>query len=279
MHPARDSDRRRDIWPPHEVKHVTGLFLELVDEALPGLVEGLYLHGSLGFGEWYPARSDIDFVAVTADRMSPAAVRTLRDVHARLGETFPRPPFDGSHVTWSDLARSPYDCPDVPGIIGGSWRDEGRVDISPVTWHELARHGVRIRGPLLEDVDVWTDEHVLREHSHLNLQEYWARELAELRRFPDEAAKVDIVSWFVLGIPRLHHLLATGRLTSKNGAGQHAVDAFGERWRPVVTEALVYRATGEATGAYDGRADRLAADVVELSALAIDAGLALGPRG
>ena len=68
MHPASGSDRPRVIWPPSDVQQVTGLFLDLVDEAAPGLVEGLYLRGSLGFGEWYAGRSDVDFVAVTADR-------------------------------------------------------------------------------------------------------------------------------------------------------------------------------------------------------------------
>ena len=94
---------------------------------------------------------------------------------------------------------------------------------------------------------------------------------------PDRLDELEpwIVPWFVLGVPRLHHLLATGRLTSKNGAGQHAVEAFGERWRPLVTEALAHRATGELAGGYDGEPGRLAADVVELTGLVIEAGLAL----
>ena len=32
-----------------EVRAVTDTFLSLADEAAPGLVEGLYLHGSIGF--------------------------------------------------------------------------------------------------------------------------------------------------------------------------------------------------------------------------------------
>jgi hypothetical protein len=278
MHPSHHSDRPRDLWPPRDVKQVTSLFLDLVDEAAPGLVEGLYLHGSIGFGEWYAGRSDVDFVAVTADRPTTEEVGVLRDVHARVGETFLRPPLDGFHVTWADLARPSYDCPDVPCILGGDWRDQGRFDVNPVTWHELAWHGVHVRGPRLEDVDVWTDTQALQEHSHRNLQEYWAGQLELLARFPDEGAKPDLVAWFVLGVPRLHHVLETGRLTSKDGAGRHAVATFGERWRPVVAEALTYRALGESSGAYDGRPDRLAADVQELTALALEAGLALDPK-
>jgi hypothetical protein len=271
MHPATRSDRPARIWPPHEVRTVCDTYLALVDEAAPGLVQGLYLHGSLGFGEWYAGRSDVDFVAVTARRPDAATARLLEEVHERLGESFPRPPYDGFYVTWEDLALPTSDCPDVPCTLGGQWRDEGRFDVNPVTWHELARHGVTVRGPELEEVDIWTDPQALRAYTHANLESYWAEGAASLRQFPAEAARADVVSWFALGIPRLHHLLATDRLTSKDGAGRHAVAAFGERWRPLVAEALAYRATGERAGALPD--ELLAADIIEFADLAVREGL------
>jgi hypothetical protein len=146
-----------------------------------------------------------------------------------------------------------------------------------VTWHELAWHGVHVRGPALDDVDLWTDTDALRAYSHANLSDYWAEQVAQLRRFPEEAAKPDIVAWFVLGLPRLHHVLATGRLTSKDGAGRHAVAAFGERWRPVIAEALTYRALGEPSGRYDGQPTRLAEEATAFAELVLERALAL-PR-
>lgn len=271
MHPAQGSERPRRVWPPQEVRTVCEVYLAQVDEALPGLVEGLYLHGSLGFGEWYAGRSDVDFVAVTAHRPDPATVHALREVHEQLGETFPRPAYDGFYVTWDDLAGPPYQCPDVPCTLGGGWEDEGRMDVNPVTWHELARHGLTVRGPEPDEVEVWTDPQALRAYTRANLESFWAEQATALRQFPLEAAKPDIVSWFVLGVPRLHHLLATDRLTSKDGAGRHAVETFGERWRPLVAEALTYRATGERAGAVPE--DRIGDDVIEFADLVVEAGL------
>ena len=274
MHPAHGSDRPRTFWPPDQVRTVTSQHLDLVDEALPGLVEGLYLHGSIGFGEWYDGRSDVDFVAVTADRPDEATTALLREVHARVGESFPRPSYDGLYVTWADLARPPADCPDVPGTLAGKWRI-GRVDLNPVTWHELAWHGVQVRGPALDGVDLWTDTSALRAYSAANLRSYWAEQVPLLRQHPEEAGRPDIVAWFVLGVPRLHHTLVTGRLTSKDGAGHHAVATFGERWRPVVAEALTYRALGEPSGMYDGQEARLAEEVTAFAELALESGLAI----
>ena len=280
MHPAHGSDRPRTIWPPDQVRTVTSQHLDLVDEVLPGLVEGLYLHGSIGFGEWYDGRSDVDFVAVTAERPDEATVAALREVHARVGETFPRPSYDGLYVTWADLARPPADCPDVPCSLPaahGGERKVGRFDLNPVTWHELAWHGVHVRGPALEDVDVWTDTGraagvLAREPDRLL---GWAGPPAAAA--PRGGGRPDIVAWFVLGVPRLHHAIATGRLTSKDGAGHHAVATFGERWRPVVAEAMTYRALGEPSGRYDGQEALLAEETAAFAELALESALALRP--
>lgn len=53
---------------PPLVHSTTSTFLAAIDASAPGLVEGLYLHGSLGFGEFFPDRSDVDFAAVLAER-------------------------------------------------------------------------------------------------------------------------------------------------------------------------------------------------------------------
>jgi hypothetical protein len=260
---------------PAPVRQVTELFLSLADDAAPGLVEGLYLHGSLGFGEWYDGRSDVDYVAVLSEPPGDKTRGLLREVHARVGETFSRPSFDGFHLTWADLARAPYACPDLPCTLGGLFHDEARLDVNPVTWHELAGHGVTVRGPALEGVALWTDEAVLRAYTRDNLGTYWRGEADALARFPDEAGKPDVVAWCVLGVSRLHHLLATGEMTSKTAAGRYAARAFGDRWRPIVTEALAVRLTGQPTGTYADAPERRAADVIAFTDMVVTEGLAV----
>jgi len=260
---------------PDQVRHVTGHYLALAEERAPGLVEGLYLRGSLGFGEWYDGRSDVDFTAVTSGRPDPVV---LRDLHDELGEAFPRPAFSGQYLTWDDLARRPEDVPDVPHVLDGEWSDAGRSDVCLVTWHELAHHGVHMLGPQLADVPIHTDTSALRAYSHRNLTEYWEPKLHRLAEHREAASRPDLVEWFVLGIPRLHHAIATGTLTSKDGAGHYALEVFGkQRWRPVVAEALTHRARGEPSGRWAGREDELADAVLAFCRLALDSGLALDP--
>jgi hypothetical protein len=127
-------------------------------------------------------------------------------------------------------------------MFDGTFRRADRSDVNPVSWHELARHGIAIRGGELSDDNVWTDDAALRAYSHANLTSYWNRVLEQLRQHPVEAAAPEAASWCVLGVSRLHHLLATGMLTSKSGAGRYALTTFDPRWRSIVLEALRARA-------------------------------------
>jgi hypothetical protein len=50
-------------------------------------------------------------------------------------------------------------------------------------------------------------------------------------------------TWGVLGVARLRHTLAAGRVTSKSAAG-HALRTYDQRWHRVVEEALRIRVGG-----------------------------------
>lgn len=229
---------------PREVEAVCAEFLALVDETAPGLVEGLHLRGSLGFGEWYAGRSDIDYVAVLT--RSPAAVgEVLASVHERLAAAYPSPAFDGIHLLREDLVAGPEATPDRPCTLSGRFLPAAREELTPVTWHELAGHAVTVRGDV--PADLWQDPQALRDHTRSNLATYWPGQVDALDAARADAGIAD-VAWVVLGVARLHHLLVHDRLTSKNGAGHHVVDHFGEGWRVLASEVLAWRVTGEPVG-------------------------------
>ncbi|MFG2825271.1 hypothetical protein ACGFX4_38320 [Kitasatospora sp. NPDC048365] len=258
---------------PAEVTQTVTTFLSAVDRSAPGLVEGLYLCGSLGFGEYVAGHSDVDFVAVLAERPGRAALDALAAAHATVRAEHPRPHFDGLHAVRADLARSPDECPDLPCTQNGEYREAGRFGVNPVTWHELARHSVPVRGSRLTDADVWTDDAALRAYSHRNLSEYWSGTAAAIAANPQAAAGPFAAEWCVLGVSRLHHLLATGTLTTKSGAGRYALTAFEPYWHPIITEALALREGSPSS--YGEDTARRGADTVAFTAMAIEAGLAL----
>jgi hypothetical protein len=161
------------------------------------------------------------------------------------------------------------------GVFKPSTQD---YDMNPVSWHELARHGVTVRGPALSEQDVWTDNAALRAYSHANLSSYWAGVADSLAKHdPTETSDPWLAAWCVLGVSRLHHLLATGRLTSKSGAGRYALTAFGTQWHRIIDEALRARERPGDSSSYDGELDARGRDTTAFTVMAIESGLALGP--
>ncbi|MER6124291.1 aminoglycoside adenylyltransferase domain-containing protein [Streptomyces sp. NPDC001795] len=254
-------------------------YLKLTDQAVPGLIEGLYLHGSLTYGDFRPGRSDVDFLAVVSERPAERTVEALRRVFEELSGCYPRPYFDGLHVTRADLVGPPKDCPDVPCVGEWNFQSAGRHGLNPVTWHELAQQAITLRGPKLTANDIWTDRMALHAYSHANLGEYWRPSLEKLRAGQERvlAAPIEraewLTEWFVLGVARLHHLLTTDRLSSKGGAGQYALTAFDKRWHPIVNEALRIREGSTAISpAYDGEPAARVRDTIAFAAMAIEEG-------
>lgn len=223
---------------------VADAYLELADEAVPDRVEGLYLVGSVALGDFHPESSDVDFVAVTASRLSGDDLEKLETVHDQLSDREPRPWFSGVYVTWDDLARDPREIGDVPFHNEGRFGATGGFDANPVQWLTLRTHPVAVRGT--GEPTVWTDEAAVREWTLDNLASYWSPWVARQRKLVRGTMMLSdwAVGWGVLGVPRLHRTLATGEVVSKAAAGAYAHETFDDRWKPIVTEALRLR-TGE----------------------------------
>ena len=249
---------------PAEAGQSVKLFLAAVDELAPGLVTGFYLVGSVALNDFHPRGAghgrlstasdiDFDFVAVTDRHLERESreMSALAEAHARTVARFPRPHFDGTVLTWTDLAAGPDGCLDVPCAQGSRFTASGRSGINPVTFCELSWHGIAVRGPQPARVDVWADPNALHTYTLGNLRSYWRPWWQRNRQLRPLPLAVGLTAWFpvwaVLGVSRLHHVLATGTMTSKCGAGRYAQKAFDPRWQRIIAESLYLR-TGGAEG-------------------------------
>ncbi|MFC3995012.1 nucleotidyltransferase domain-containing protein [Nocardiopsis sediminis] len=236
------------------VQALAEVFLRNADLEAPGLVQGLYLTGSVALGDFRPHSSDVDFVVVTPDRPTAPQRDSLRRVHARTRSQIPSPQFNGVHVTWADLAEDPASCGPVPSMVGGRFKEQAAADVNPVTWHVLATRGVTVRGPLPVELEVWDEPESLRAWSLGSLDEQWRRWRAKAGRLvtPRGLAALGSLapSWSVLSVSRLHFTLRTCETTSKSGAGMYALHAFPERWQRIVNECLRVRRGGRLPSLY-----------------------------
>ncbi|MFC4006436.1 aminoglycoside adenylyltransferase domain-containing protein [Nonomuraea purpurea] len=242
------------MTPHPKIDAIVETYLSVADTEAPGLVEGLYLEGSAALGDYRPGTSDVDFVAVTT---AEPPFEVLERIHLRLGAY----PFEGVYLTWDDLNRDPSELGVRPRAHAGRLNRRGGVN--PITWHTLAQHGLTCRGPKPDELEIWNDPGALAAWTDDNLDLYWRRLVARASRLASPWGLTCLgaygAMWVVTGVARLHYTLSTGEITSKTGAGLHALEAFPERWHQVVNEALRLREDDSAlpslAGAVSGLAD------------------------
>lgn len=256
---------------PAKVLAITNNFLDAADTAVPGFIQGLYLVGSVALGDFQAQSSDVDFVVVSAAPPSEAELQGLAATHASLRKAYPDLNFDGPHLTWAALAAGPQACAPVPFNHEGNFEPSGNFALDPVTWHELVDHGVALRGPTLDKTMVWYDVAILRAWMLNNYQSYWLPWLKQYQDAPDQVEPLNWpVTWGVLGVVRLHYTLVNGRITSKTGAGQYALETFDGRWQQIITDALNIRTNPTAVSTYENLSARRS-DVCAFMQLVIDA--------
>jgi hypothetical protein len=230
---------------PPLVDDVVGHYLCSIDQEAPGIVEAVYLTGSVALGDFRPGASDIDFVAVTTDPLGPSERNALRRAHRRVSAHRRRPFFDGAYVTWRDLRADPAFAELGAEVHEARWSDSTRGSRQPVSWHELAWHGVAVRGPDRSAIEVWTDSAALVDWTRGNMASYWRPWHARASRMTSMLGIAALAdwgpAWGVLGVARQRYTIATGRIISKHGAGLFARETFGSRWHRIIDECVRIR--------------------------------------
>lgn len=225
---------------PDEVRPILALLRERIQGVLGDELVGLYLYGSLSSGDFDPASSDVDFVAVTRETLSEEACERLRAMHARIAAS--GLPFaaklEGSYIPRAAWRR--YDPDDARHpTIGVDWPFQiGLHDANWVIERAIVRErGVVLVGPppatLLDPVS----PEQLRAATCQQMNGDWWRatihDEAWLRPRPYAA-------FAVLTFCRALYAVEHGAYCSKPVAAAWAGEQY-PTWRPTITWALAHR--------------------------------------
>lgn len=259
-----DVVRRPAPTPYAEVNELLArLLARQLDELGPRLV-GLYLFGSLSWGDFDPATSDVDFLAVTRGRLDPALIERLRTMHDELaGSGLPwATKLEGSYISRRAVRRfDPTNA--IHPTIGVDWpfglarhREHWIIER-----HIVRERGVTLFGPapatLIDEVTPGD----LRDAVRAILRAFWSHQLSG----PDWLRPLDYQAFAILTMCRALYTIATGAVASKALAAAWAQDALPPPWPATVSRALATR--GDSTpGGMD--------DLLAFMRYAIDRGLA-----
>lgn len=205
----------------------------LLSEELGEQVQAVWLTGSAVLGDLTPD-SDVDTVTLITEPLAEDSWPALGRVHAALARELPSVRYDTTYLATQSLREPPQ-----PGLVTPFSQDgvlhlgETCGEVHPVTWL-LLPHARPVAGLAPSEVEVAADRAAAEAHSRENLHSYWAgfaeditRQLAGRDR--DETLRSsEVVTWAVLGAPRLAALIARqpgqAPIAFKSGAGAWVVE-------------------------------------------------------
>ncbi|MGD6874792.1 GNAT family N-acetyltransferase [Sutcliffiella horikoshii] len=221
------------------VQKVLDLFIDMCNKELPGLLVGLYLHGSISIDGYLEGKSDIDFVAVTSRKLTNEDAAILKDIHLSLAETCKKPQLDGIYVQASNLQADGYFYNE--GTFGKG------VHNIPVTWWLLKNKGVTILGQPVGELSLNVTTEDLTNYVRKNMNEYWATRVSVMEKRKEELIDYPVqqveteMEWTVLGLLRQLYTLRERDIISKLAAGDYGLRELEPKWHDLIQEAVNIR--------------------------------------
>jgi hypothetical protein len=198
---------------------------------------GLYLTGSLSYGGFDPASSDIDFLALCRWRPSADEIAALTVLHRDIASQTPRwaERIEGGYIWESMLSSLEPPSNPRPYINGGAmWTPE------PVYGQEwtmnlfvLHERGVALFGPPAAEVFPSVTMRQMRQASLRALHEEWEPLLADDSLLADPHYQ----AYITLTLCRILHTQKVDGVASKRDAAQWVKETYGDTVRRTVERA------------------------------------------
>jgi hypothetical protein len=228
------------VTPYPAVNEVLEALVEAMIGVLGERLVGVSLYGSLALGDFDPATSDIDFVAVTDGVRLEDVFDKLKAMHMGFQEREPGRSMhlEGCYLPLGDLRRhdpegGPYLMLNEGNFyqtrLGGDWI---------IQRHILREHGVAVYGPELRG---WIDP-VSADDLRWGVADVlsgWWTEQAENPEWIGQRAGYEVFT--VQTMCRALYTLDKGEIASKPASVRWAAETLDEPWRSLARRALEWK--------------------------------------
>lgn len=225
----------KEVTPFPEINTLLTEWAEGLKHLLGKKIVGLYLSGSLAYGDFLPERSDIDLQAVVRSPLTENELRSVEELHREIERRCPQ---------WTDRIECSYVPLELmrelapPAKLRPSWGFGTLHAEAPagnewvINHYLLSQHGIALEGPAFNELIPPIDIHDVQQASARDLFQEWVPKI-------DNAAWLSnshYQSYLVLNLCRILHTVICGEPGSKKVAGQWAKAAY-PQWQGLIEEA------------------------------------------
>ncbi len=228
--------------PYPDVNALVAFFVEEVSRILVENVVGVYLTGSLSYGDFNYERSDVDITVMVNRPVSADELEALRRCHLRMKVQFPK---------WA----SRLECTYTPvGMLSSLqppkeprpwyWGGEGRLYDAAQYGNEwitnnylLYEYGIALRGPEFRQLMGPPSIEEVQKACIRDLFTEWEPKRTEAAWFQNG----HYASYFVLNLCRILYTVIRKKVGSKKDAAAWVIRRYSEPWRGLVEAAQAWR--------------------------------------
>jgi hypothetical protein len=225
----------KDVTPYPAINALLGDWVEGVRRLLGKKIVGLYLSGSLAYGDFVLERSDIDLQAVVQNPLAEGELKSVEELHRQM---------EKRHPEWADRIECSYVPLQLmreltPPATPRPWWGFGTFHAEAPAGNEwiinhylLSKHGVPLAGPAFNELIPPIDIDSVRRASARDLFQEWLPKVNDVEWFSNSHYQ----SYLVLNLCRILHTVIAGEPSSKKVAGAWAKATYPE-WSSLIEEA------------------------------------------
>ncbi len=206
---------------------------------------GLYLTGSLSYGDFDVQSSDIDFIAILSSPLTGSQRKDLAEMHDRVGRLYPKweKRIDGSYLTSDMLISTDPPKEARPFVNGGEFRNPDPV--YGYNWapdmYNLRNHGLALYGSEPRLVFPNVDMEMVAEATLKDLNGRWAETAKKSKPFEREGYDSShLQAYAVVTMCRLLRNIKLRNMSSKKVAAKWAKQEYPE-WKNLIEIAEMWQ--------------------------------------
>jgi hypothetical protein len=223
------------VTPYPDINALLAEFVAGAKSILGKNLVGLYLTGSLAYGDFVPERSDIDLQAVVLNPLTEEELRAVEELHRTIDRHSPR---WAKRTECSYVPRGLMEEPSPPRNPRPWWGFDSLYPAAPagnewiINHYFLAKFGIALEGPNFSTLIQPIDIREVQKASARDLFKEWEPKIADLAWLSNSHYQ----SYLVLNLCRILHTVIGGEPGSKRIAAQWTKQKYPE-WKELIEKA------------------------------------------